>query len=120
MVDTANDALQSHKVSGENAPRGRVSGQKSLKNSEILEKLSPARGGGTGVGNHFGTMQHISVIIYGTLPKLLWWIALVKVYKPTKFRGETYQGAGSAGKKVLEILKTHEIMSERGRMTIEP
>ena len=46
MVDTPNDALQSHKVSGQNSPRGRVSGQKSLKNSEILEKLSPGEGGG--------------------------------------------------------------------------
>ena len=46
MVHSPNDALQSHKVSGQNSPRGRASGQKSLKNSEILEKLSPARGGG--------------------------------------------------------------------------
>ena len=46
MVDSPNDALQSHKVSGQNSPRGRVSGQKSLGKSEILEKLSPARGRG--------------------------------------------------------------------------
>ena len=46
MVDTPNDALQSHKVSGQNSPRGRVGGQKSLKNPENPEKLSPARGGG--------------------------------------------------------------------------
>ena len=43
MVDTPNDALQSHKVSGQNSPRGRVGGQKSLKNPENLEK---GRGGG--------------------------------------------------------------------------
>ena len=72
MVDTPNDALQSHKVSGQNSPRGRVSGQKSLKNSEILEKLSPASGGDTGVGDHFGTMRHISVTIDVTSHKLLW------------------------------------------------
>ena len=46
MVDSPNDALQAHKVSGQNSPRGRVSGQKSLKNPEILEKLSPGEGGG--------------------------------------------------------------------------
>ena len=102
MVDTPNDALQSHKASGQNTPRGRVSGQKSLKNSEILEKLSPGEGrGGTGVGNHFGTMRHISVTIDGTLPKLFWQIALVMPYKPTKFRVKTHQGAGPAAKKNL-------------------
>ena len=72
MVDTPNDALQSHKVSGQNSPRGRVSGQKSLKNPENPEKLSPARGGAIGVGDHFGTLQHISVSIDETSPKLLW------------------------------------------------
>ena len=46
MVNTPTDALQSHKVSGQNPPRGRVRGQKSLKNSENPEKLSPGRGGG--------------------------------------------------------------------------
>ena len=46
MVDNPNDALQSHKVSGQNSPRGRVGGQKSLKNPENPEKLSPARGRG--------------------------------------------------------------------------
>ena len=101
MVDTPNDALQSHKVLGQNSPRGRVGGQKSLKISEILEKLSPDQGGGgTGVGDHLGTCPPISVSIDGTSPKLLWWIALVKVYKPTKFWGETHQGVGSVGKKV--------------------
>ena len=72
MVHGPNDALQSHKVSGQNSQRGRVSGQKSLKNAEILEKLSPAGGGGgIGVGDHFGTMRHISVTIQGTSPELL-------------------------------------------------
>ena len=42
---------------------------------------------------------HISVIIDGTSPKLLWWIALVKVYKPTKFRVKTHQGVGSVSNK---------------------
>ena len=37
MVNSPNDALQSHKVSGQNSPRGRVGGQKSLKNPEIRE-----------------------------------------------------------------------------------
>ena len=50
MVHSPNDALQSHKVLGQNSPRGRVGGQKSLKNPENLEKLSPARGGGYGGG----------------------------------------------------------------------
>ena len=49
MVDSPNDALQSHKVSGQNSPRGRVGGQKSLENPEDPEKLSPCRGwGGAG------------------------------------------------------------------------
>ena len=73
MVHSPNDVLQSHKVSGQNSPRGRVGGQKSLKNPENPEKLSPGRGGGgTGVGDHFGTMRHISVTMDGTSPKLLW------------------------------------------------
>ena len=57
MVDTPNDALQSHKVLGQNSPRGRVSGQKSLKNSEILEKLSPGEGGGYWGGRPLGDMS---------------------------------------------------------------
>ena len=72
MVDTPNDAPQSHKVSGQNSPRGRVGGQKSRENPENPEKLSPGQGEGTGVGDHFGTMRHISVTIDGTSPKLLW------------------------------------------------
>ena len=46
MVHSPNDALQSHNVSGQNSPRGRVGGQKSLKNPENPEKLSPGQGGG--------------------------------------------------------------------------
>ena len=46
MVHSPNDALQSHKVSGQKSPRGRVSGQKSLKNPENPEKVSPSRGRG--------------------------------------------------------------------------
>ena len=57
MVDTPNDALQSHKVSVQNSPRGRVSGQKSLQNSEILEKLSPGEGGGYWGGRPLGDMS---------------------------------------------------------------
>ena len=108
MVHSPNDALNSHKVLGQNSPRGRVGGQKSLKNRENLEKLrgqAGGGGGGTGVGDHFGTFPPISVSIDGTSPKLLWWIALVKLYKPTSFRVKTHQGAGSVVKKVLKILK---------------
>ena len=60
MVDSPNDALQSHKVSGQNSPRGRVGGQKSLKNPENPEK------GCTGVGDHFGTFPPIYINIDGT------------------------------------------------------
>ena len=72
MVHTPNDALQSHKVSGQNSPRGRVGGQTSLKNPENPEKSSPGEEAGTGVGDHVGTMRHISVTIDWTSPKLLW------------------------------------------------
>ena len=110
MVHSPNDALQSHKVSGQHSPRGRVSGQKSCENPGNPEKLSPGEGGGggwgTGVGDHLGTCPPISVSIDGTLPNFLWWIALLKVYKPTKFRGETYQAAGSVGKEDLKIPKS--------------
>ena len=57
------------------------------------------------VGDHFGTMRHISINIDGTSPKLLWHIALVIIYKPTRFWVETHQGTGSVGKKVLKIPK---------------
>ena len=43
MVDSPNDALQTHKVSGGTPPRGGFSGQKSPEN---LGKLSPGRRGG--------------------------------------------------------------------------
>ena len=55
------------------------------------------------MGDHLGTCPPISVIIDGTSPKFLWWIALVKVYKPTKFWGETHQVVGSVGQKVVKI-----------------
>ena len=62
------------------------------------------------MGNHFGTIRHISINIDRTSPKLLWWIALVIIYKPTRFWVETHQGTGSVGKKVLKIPEK----SERG------
>ena len=108
MVHSPNDALQSHKISGQNSPRGRVGGPKSLKNPENPGKLSPGKKGGgvgTGVGDHFGTIRHISINIDGTSPKLLWQIALVIIYKLTRFWVETHQGRGSVGKKVLKIPK---------------
>ena len=107
MVDNPSDNIQTHEVLGRNSPRDRVSGQKILKNPDNPEKLSPGRGGGwgTGVGKHFGTIWHISINIEGTSPKLLWQIALVIIYKPTRFWVETHQGTGSVGKKVLKIPK---------------
>ena len=45
MADSPSDTIDTHKVSGRNSPRGRVGGQKSLKNPENPEKLSPGRGG---------------------------------------------------------------------------
>ena len=68
MVHSPNDALQSHKVSGQSSPRGRIGGQNSLENPENLEKVSP--GGGTEMGDHFGTIRHISVSIDGISLKL--------------------------------------------------
>ena len=80
-------------------------GKKVMKILKIWNSSARAREGGTGVGDHLGTCPPISISIDGTSPKFLWWTALLKVYKPTKCWGKTYQGAGSAGKKVLEILK---------------
>ena len=82
------------------------------------------------MGDHFGTIQHISINIDGTSPKLLWQIALVIIYKPTRFWVETHQGTGSVGKKVLKIPKIPSegapgralarTGAERGRVTTEP
>ena len=46
MVHSPNDALQSQRLSGQHSPRVGVGGQKSLKNPENPEKLSPEEGGG--------------------------------------------------------------------------
>ena len=54
------------------------------------------------MGDHFGTIRHISVSMDETSPKLLWEIDLVKIYKPTRFWVETHQGTGSVGKKGLK------------------
>ena len=41
--------------------------------SQKSGKVKPGQGGGgTGVGDHFGTIRHISINIDGTSPKLLW------------------------------------------------
>ena len=57
MVDSPIDALQTHKVSGQKSPGHGVGGQKSLENSENLKKVKPGQGGGgTGVGDHLGTI----------------------------------------------------------------
>ena len=58
-----------------------------------MEGVWRTRGEGTGVGDHFGTIWHISINIDGTSPKFLWWIALVIIYKPTRFWVQTHQGA---------------------------
>ena len=52
-----------------------------------------------------GTCPPISISIDGTSPKLLWKIALVIIYKTTRFQVENHPGAGLVGKKVLEIPK---------------
>ena len=58
LVDSPNNALESHKVSGQNSPRGGAGGQKSLKNPENLEKLSPRQGkGGYWGGRPLGDMS---------------------------------------------------------------
>ena len=49
------------------------------------------------------TCPPISVSIDGTSPKLLWQIALVIIYKPTRLQVKTHPGAGPVGKKVLKI-----------------
>ena len=65
------------------------------------------------MSDHLGTYPPISVSIDGTSPKLLCKIALVIIYKPTRFWVKTHQGTGSVGKKVLKIPKK----SERGPRT---
>ena len=49
-----------------------------------------------------GTYSPISASIDGTSPKLLWQIALVIIYKPTRFWVETHQGNRVSGQKSLE------------------
>ena len=69
------------------------------------------------MGDHFGSIRHISINIDGTSPKLLWYIDLVIIYKPTRFQVETHPGARVVGtKKVLKIPKK-SWKSERGRGT---
>ena len=70
------------------------------------------------MGDHCGTIRHISVSIDGTSPNLVWQIALVIIYKPTRFQVETHPEAGLVGKKVLEIPKKSR-QSERGPGTSE-
>ena len=64
------------------------------------------------MGDHFGTFLPISVSIGGTSPKPSWWIALVKLYKPTSFWIKTHRGAGSVGKKVFKIRNPDEISAK--------
>ena len=79
---------------------------KKSEKSQKSGKVKPGHGvGGRRVGNHFGTIRHISINIDGTSPKLLWQIALVVIYKHTRFWVETHQGTGSVGKKVMKIPK---------------
>ena len=54
MADSPKDALQSHKVSGQNSLRGSVSGQKSLKNPENSGTVKPGQGGGYWGGRPLG------------------------------------------------------------------
>ena len=56
-MDSPSESLQTHKVSGRNSPRGRIGGQKSLKNLENPEKLSPGQGGGYWGGRPLGDMS---------------------------------------------------------------
>ena len=76
--------------------------EKSRKSGKVKPKQG---GGGTGVGDHLGTIRHISINIDRTSPKLLWQIALMMAYKPTKFQVETHPRAGLVDKKVLKIPK---------------
>ena len=46
MVDSPNDALQSHKVAARNSPGGGVGRPRNRENPENSDKLSPAKGGG--------------------------------------------------------------------------
>ena len=43
MVDSPNDALQTHKVSGRKSPRGRLGEQKSLENPKKVMKSCPSK-----------------------------------------------------------------------------
>ena len=66
------------------------------------------------MGDHLGTFPPISVSIDETSPKLLWWIALVKLYKPTSFWIKTHRGAGSVGKKFCKIRNPDETSYQMG------
>ena len=137
MVHSPNDALQSHKVSGQNSPRGRVSGQKSLTNPENPEKLSLGRGGGgggTGVGDHLGTCPPISISIDGTSTKFFMADSPSDNIQTHKVSGQNSPRDTVGGQKSLEnpekVMKScpsaapgralARTGAKRGHITIEP
>ena len=115
MVHSPNDALQSHQVSGRNSPRGRVGGQKGLKNPESPEKLSPARGGGKSGGRPLWDMstylhQHRRDITQTCMVDS----PSDALKTPQSFASKLAKGQGQWTKKASKSAKGHEIMSERG------
>ena len=134
MVYSPNDALQTHKVSGQNSPRGRVGGQKSLKNPEILEKLSPGEGegywGGRPLGNIYTYLRHHR----RDIAKTFMVDSPSETLQSNKVSGRNSPRGRLAGQKSLENLEKAmksclseapgralaRTGAERGRRTIEP
>ena len=104
-LHSPNDALQSHKVSGQNSSRGSSGGQKILKNPQNVEKLSPARGGGYWGGrplwnNSTYLCQHRRDITQTFMVD-----SPSDPIQTTRFRVKTHERAGLVGTKVLKTPK---------------
>ena len=116
MVDSPNDALQTHKVSGQNSPRGGVGGQKSLKNPENPEKLSPGRGGG---GGYWGGQPLWDISTYlrqhrQDIPQTFRVDSPSETLQTRKFPGQNALRGRVGGQKSLQIRNPSETSYQMG------
>ena len=105
MVHAPNEALQTHEVSGQKSPRGRVSGQKSLENPENPEKLSPAGGGGYWGGRPLRDMSTYLREHRRDIAQIFMLDRAVASLQTHKVSGQNLPRGRLGGQKILEILK---------------